>query len=61
MGPNLCTVTRGFFYGYPADKTWWQALHDPPKDIGQALPGKIPNTKGLFCVDFTIIDLLPPE
>jgi len=51
----------GFQYGYPADKTWWQNLQDPPKDIGQALLDKIPNTKGLFWVDFTVLDVFPPK
>lgn len=50
----------GFQYGYPADKRWWQTLQDPPKDIGQALLEGIPNTEGLFWVDFTVLDVFPP-
>jgi len=51
----------GFQYGYPADKVWWQTLQDPPKDIGQAILDSIPNTEGLFWVDFTVLDVFPPE
>lgn len=51
----------GFQYGYPADKTWWQNMGDPSKDIGQALLDNIPNTKGLFWVDFTVLDVFPPK
>ena len=50
----------GFQYGYPADKAWWQTLSDPPRDIGQSLMDKVPNIKGLFWVDFTVLDVFPP-
>ncbi|HEU0293261.1 MAG TPA: hypothetical protein VFR47_11030 [Anaerolineales bacterium] len=51
----------GFQYGYPADKVWWQDLRDAPKDIGQALLDRVPNTAGLFWVDFTVLDVFPPQ
>jgi hypothetical protein len=51
----------GFQYGYPADRIWWQNLPDPPKDIGQTLLNNVPNTEGLFWVDFTILDMFPPQ
>jgi hypothetical protein len=51
----------GFQYGYPADRTWWENLQDPPKDVGQALLDEVPNTEGLFWVDFTILDIFPPK
>jgi hypothetical protein len=51
----------GFQYGYPADKVWWQTLPDPPKDMGQTLLDNIPNTEGLFWVDFTVLDVFPPQ
>jgi hypothetical protein len=35
-------------------------LQDPPKDIGQALVERVPNTQGLFWVDFTVLDIFPP-
>jgi hypothetical protein len=60
-GEAFAPAPVGFQYGYPADKVWWQNLQDPPKDIGQALLDKIPNTRGLFWVDFTVLDVFPPE
>ena len=51
----------GFQFGYPADRKWWQDLQDPPKEIGQAILDNTPNTKGLFWVDFTILDVFPPQ
>ena len=60
-GETFAPSPVGFQYGYPADKPWWQQLQDPPKDIGQALLDKIPNTQGLYWVDFTILDLFPPQ
>jgi hypothetical protein len=50
----------GFQFGYPADRPWWQELQDPPKEIGQAILDNVPNTKGLFWVDFTLLDVFPP-
>lgn len=60
-GNTFAPAPVAFQYGYPADKFWWQELQDPPKDIGQALLDSIPNTQGLFWVDFTIIEMFPPE
>lgn len=51
----------GFQYGYLSDKVWWQNLNDPPKDIGQAILDNVPNTKGLYWVDFTVLELFPPQ
>jgi len=60
-GEAFAPAPVGFQYGYPADKIWWQNLQDPPKDIGQALLDKVSNTQGLFWVDFTVLDVFPPE
>jgi hypothetical protein len=60
-GEAFAPAPVGFQYGYPADKVWWQGLSDPPKDIGLALLENVPNTQGLFWVDFTILDLFPPK
>jgi len=49
-----------FQYGYPSDRPWWSQLDDPPKDIGQAILDRVPNTGGLYWVDFTVLDLFPP-
>ena len=60
-GQEFAPSSVGFQYGYPADKVWWQSLQDPPKDIGQAILDKVPNTEGLFWVDFTVLDVFPPK
>ena len=60
-GRTFAPAPVGFQYGYPADKIWWKYLEDPPKDIGQALLDEVPNTKALFWVDFTIIEVFPPQ
>jgi hypothetical protein len=60
-GEAFGSAPVGFQYGYPADKVWWKNLQDPPKDIGQALLDKVPNTQGLFWVDFTVLDIFPPK
>jgi len=51
----------GFQYGYASDREWWQVLDNPPADIGDALLFEIPNTKGLYWVDFTVFEIFPPE
>jgi hypothetical protein len=50
----------GFQFGYEADKPWWEKLSDPPSAIGSALKQSIPNTYGLFWVDFTLEIVFPP-
>ncbi len=59
-GAHFAPAPVGFQYGYPADKTWWQSLQDPPGEIGRALIENIPNTASLFWVDFTIKEIFPP-
>ncbi len=34
-------------------------LDDPPGDIGRAILDRVPNTEGLYWVDFTVLDLFP--
>ena len=60
-GETFAPAPVGFQYGYPADKIWWKELQDPPKEIGQALLDEVPNTKALFWVDFTVIEVFPPQ
>jgi hypothetical protein len=59
-GEKFSPSPVGYQFGYPADRVWWQELRDPPKDIGQAILDNTPNAKGLFWVDFTILDVFPP-
>jgi len=51
----------GFQFGYPADKFWWSQLSDPPGEIGNAILENVPNTSGLYWVDFGILDVFPVE
>jgi hypothetical protein len=60
-GEKFAPSPVGYQYGYPADKKWWQELQDPPGEIGQAILKDIPNTTGLFWVDFTLLDMFPPK
>lgn len=46
-------------FGYPDDKVWWSKYANPPKALGEAIRNAIPNTTGLFWVDFTITDVFP--
>lgn len=48
-----------FQIGYPADKSWWSQLADPPRDIGSALVNDIPNCDGVYWVDFTVLEVFP--
>jgi hypothetical protein len=46
-----------FQFGYPDDRPWWSLLQNPPVTLGNALLAAIPNTAGLFWVDFTISEV----
>lgn len=58
-GQHFAPAPVGFQYGYPADRTWWGELQDPPGEIGQAILDAAPNTESLFWVDFTVLDVFP--
>ena len=60
-GDAFAPAPVGFQYGYQSDRTWWSALNDPPRTIGNALLAAIPNTRDLVWVDFTAYDIWPPE
>ncbi len=49
-----------FQVGYPADKQWWDKLTDPARIIGDAILAEVPNTAGLYWVDFTALEVFPP-
>ncbi|MBE7529355.1 MAG: hypothetical protein HND44_11930 [Chloroflexi bacterium] len=51
----------GFQYGYQSDRKWWQELENPPQAIGEQLITAVPHTAGLYWVDFTVLDMFPPE
>lgn len=60
-GKRFAPSPVGFQFGYQADQKWWKELQDPPKEIGEAILQQTPNTSGLFWVDFTLLDVFPPE
>jgi hypothetical protein len=43
-----------------SDKSWWGKFEDPAGEIGKAVLEKVPNTAGLYWVDFTVLDTFPP-
>ncbi len=50
----------GFQYGYEEDQSWWGQLDDPTADFTNALLDAVPNTAGVYWVDFTLYDVFPP-
>jgi hypothetical protein len=60
-GRHFAPSPVAFQVGYPDDKRWWGTLQDPPGDIGKAILENVPNTSGLYWVDFTVLDIFPPE
>ena len=59
-GRAFAPAPVAFQYGYPSDRPWWSRLDDPPADVGRAILERVPNTEGLYWVDFTVLDLFPP-
>ena len=60
-GKTFAPTPVGFQYGYRSDREWWDALSNPPKEIGQALINEIPNVTDLYWVDFTAEEIWPQE
>ena len=60
-GAAFAPAPVGFQFGYQSDKSWWSTLADPPRDIGNALLSRNPNTRDLLWVDFTAYDIWPPQ
>ena len=58
-GQTFAPSPVGYQYGYQSDKSWWSALPDPPRNIGNSLLAEIPNTRDLAWVDFTAYDIWP--
>ncbi len=58
-GAHFSPAPVGFQVGYEADEGWWSKLSDPPGDIAAELLGKIPNSRGVFWVDFTVTKVFP--
>lgn len=49
----------GYQFGYPPDGAWWRKLGDPPGEIGRAILARLPNTRDLYWVDFTMQEIWP--
>jgi hypothetical protein len=60
-GETFAPAPVGFQYGYGSDQKWWGELDNPPQAIGERLLTAVPHTAGLYWVDFTVLDLFPPE
>lgn len=60
-GEAFAPAKVGFQYGYNSDKNWWHLLNDPAYEVGKAIIDKVPNTNSLFWVDFTVIEVFPPD
>jgi hypothetical protein len=58
-GNAFSSSNVGFQFGYPSDKSWWSQLSDPLGQISNTLISNIPNTKGVYWVDFSIQDIFP--
>jgi hypothetical protein len=50
-----------FQYGYLSDRPWWSTLDDPPGAIGSRILRAAPNTEALFWVDFSVLEVFPPD
>ncbi len=59
-GRHFYPALVAFQIGYPADKKWWGGYPEPVKTIGEAIINSIPNTGGIFWVDFTALEIFPP-
>jgi hypothetical protein len=60
-GRAFAPAPVAFQYGYRSDERWWRQLKDPPADIGRRILEAAPNTEGLYWVDFTVLEVFPPE
>jgi hypothetical protein len=59
-GRYFAPAPVAFQFGYPDDKKWWGSIDDPPRVIGEAILAAVPNTAGLYWVDFTVLQVFPP-
>jgi hypothetical protein len=59
-GRHFHPASVGFQIGYPADKKWWGGYQEPMKTLGEIILKDIPNTTGIFWVDFTALEVFPP-
>ncbi len=60
-GEAFAPAKVGFQYGYSDDRKWWKEFKNPNLTIGSEILNKIPNAESLYWVDFTLLDVYPPE
>ncbi|MGE5360147.1 MAG: hypothetical protein ACM3NQ_14115 [Bacteroidales bacterium] len=60
-GRTFAPAPVSFQYGYPSDRPWWSQLEDPPAEIGRRILAAVPNTEALIWVDFTVLEVFPPD
>ena len=59
-GEHFSPSPVAYQFGYFSDRQWWIQMQDPPGEIGNAILERIPNTRALFWVDFTVLYVFPP-
>jgi len=60
-GRTFAPAPVSFQFGYPSDRPWWSRLKDPPAEIGRRILAAVPNTEALIWVDFTVLEVFPPD
>jgi hypothetical protein len=60
-GQTFAPAPVSFQFGYPSDRPWWTQLNDPPAEIGRRILAAVPNTESLIWVDFTALEVFPPD
>ena len=56
-GNAFAPAPVAFQFGYPDDRKWWGKFDDPARMIGEAILKSVPNTQGLYWVDFTVLQV----
>jgi hypothetical protein len=59
-GEHFAPSPVAYQFGYFSDRDWWADLQDPAGEIGSAILDRVPNTRALFWVDFTVLYVFPP-
>ena len=60
-GRAFAPAPVAFQFGYRSDRPWWRHLQDPPREIGERILAAVPNAEGLYWVDFTVLEVFPPD
>ena len=60
-GRTFAPAPVSFQFGYQSDRPWWSRLADPPGEIGRRILAAVPNAEALIWVDFSVLEVFPPE